>query len=330
MLNDNGVVNYYSGPGTFGVDVLNGDTYSFIQKSAGKPFAIEIATFAPHEPYTPAPRNANDFPGLKAPRGPSFNTNNVNPPRWLGQRAALNQTAVAQLDKDFRRREQAMESVDKLLADTESTLAAKHLTNSTYIVFSSDNGLHLGQHRLEAGKQTAFDTDVRVPLIVAGPGVPHGKIVNQVAQNIDLFPTFLQLAGIKTPPSDGHSLVSLLHPSGKSQPWRTVALIEHHGDNLDPADPDYQVKADNPPSYEAIRISAPALPGFRGPVEAVYIEYTDKADGIEYYDIAKDPSEIDNVAGALTAAQRLELHKVLVGLQNCHTSSRCWAAASPP
>ena len=88
-LNDNGTVHYYSGPGKFGVDVLNGDTYSFIKHSDGKPFAIEVSTFAPHDPYTPAPRNAKDFPGLKAPREPSFNTNNVNPPAWLGSRPPI-------------------------------------------------------------------------------------------------------------------------------------------------------------------------------------------------------------------------------------------------
>ena len=328
-LNDNGTVNYYSGGGTFGVDVLNGDTSSFIKRSAKKPFAIEVSTFAPHSPYTPAPRNSKDFPGLKAPRQPSFNANNVNPPPWLGSRPPMTTSEIAVLDKDFRRRAQAVESVDKLVADTEATLAAEHLSNDTYIVFSSDNGLHLGQHRLEAGKQTAFDSDIRVPLIVAGPGVPRGRVVKQVTQNVDLFPTFLQLAGIKAQPTDGHSLVPLLHPDASPPAWRTAALIEHHGNNLNPSDPDYQVKADNPPTYNAIRISAPHLPGFTGPVEAVYIEYDDATHDLEFYNIAKDPYEIDNTANALTTAQRTELHQILVNLMNCHTSSSCWAAASP-
>ena len=80
-------------------------------------------------------------------------------------------------------------------------------------MFSSDNGYHLGQHRLARGKQTAFDTDIRVPLIVAGPGVPQGRVVSQVAQNVDLYPTFVQLAGA-TPdaPVDGHSLGAAAAP----------------------------------------------------------------------------------------------------------------------
>ena len=56
-------------------------------------------------------------------------------------------------------------------------LAADGVARDTYIVFSSDNGLHMGEHRLRPGKLTAFDTDINVPLIVTGPGVPAGRTV---------------------------------------------------------------------------------------------------------------------------------------------------------
>ena len=92
-------------------------------------------------------------------------------------------------------RAQAVEAVDQLLAKVEAELAARGLARNTYIVFSSDNGYHMGQHRLLPGKETAFDTDIRVPLIIAGPGVPQGRIVSKVVQNIDLYPTFVQLSG---------------------------------------------------------------------------------------------------------------------------------------
>ena len=116
----------------------------------------------------------------------------MNPPAWLGRRRPLGPKQVTNIDRIYRKRAQAVEAVDKLVADTEATLAAARLTDHTYIVFSSDNGYHLGQHRLARGKQTAFDTDIRVPLIVAGPGVPHGRVVSQVAQNVDLYPTFVR------------------------------------------------------------------------------------------------------------------------------------------
>jgi N-acetylglucosamine-6-sulfatase len=326
-LNDNGTYDYYTGQNKYGVDVINADAQSFIKQNASKPFMVEAATFAPHAPYTPAPRNANDFPGLTEPRDPSFNAQNINPPAWLGQRRELGTKQVTNIDNIFRKRAQAVESVDKLLADVESTLAAEHLTQSTYIVFSSDNGYHLGQHRLDRGKQTAFDTDIHVPLIVAGPGVPSNRVVSQVVQNVDLYPTFVQLAG-RTPPAsvEGRSLVPLLHPTGGSPDWRTVALVEHHGGNTDPSDPDFEGGGSDPTTYEAIRISAQHLAGFSGPVDGVYVEYQDKQDELEYYDITHDPYELDNIADRLTSAQKTELHKVLTGLRDCHSGSACWTA----
>jgi N-acetylglucosamine-6-sulfatase len=340
-LNDNGRVNHYGGavggcgvtgkPDNYGVDVLGADSRSFINRSKRKPFAIEVATFAPHAPYIPAPRNACDFPGLTEPRDPSFDANNVKAPAWLGQRKPLTPAQIARIDQSFRMRAQSVEPVDKLLADVEATLAADRIADNTYIVFSSDNGYHMGQHRLLRGKQTAFDTDIRVPLIVAGPGVPHGKVVQQVAQNIDLYPTFVQLAGgVARRPIDGHSLLALLHPSKVRPAWRTVALVEHHG-KTNPSDPDFEdgKRGGNPTTYEAIRISSKHLPRFKGPVEAVYVEYRDAARETEYYDIRKDPFERDNIAATLTAAQRAELHKVLTRLENCHNAAVCWSAALP-
>jgi N-acetylglucosamine-6-sulfatase len=329
-LNDNGKYHFYRGPTKYGVDVLNAYARSFIKRVAQKPFIVEVSTFAPHSPYTPAPRNANDFPNLTAPRDPSFDTGNLHPPSWLAHRKPLTPKQIGSVDRAYRQRARSVEAVDKLLADVEATLAAEHLTNKTYIVFSSDNGYHLGQHRLTGGKQTAFDTDIRVPLIVAGPNVPKGRVVSQVAQNIDLYPTFLQLAGLApTGPVDGHSLVSLLHPSKRAPAWRTVALVEHHGNNHNPADPDFELGGSNPTSYTAIRISAKHLPGFNGPVDSLYVEYKDRRHETEYYNLAKDPFERNNIASTLTVAQRVELQKTVAALERCHTASTCWAAGLP-
>lgn len=342
QLNDNGSFDQYGGPtgrcgatgkpDNYGVDVLNADARTFIDRVKRRPFAIEVAPFAPHAPYVPAERNACDFPGLKAPRDPSFNTANVNPPAWLAKRTPLGPKQIAGLDNAFRMRAQATEAIDKLVGDVEARLAADHLARNTYIVFSSDNGYHLGQHMLTRGKKTAFDSDIRVPLIVAGPGVPAGKTVAQVTQNVDLYPTFVQLAGGTPSPSvDGHSLVPLLYPSNALLPWRTVALVEHQHTSVNPNDPDSEggKLAGDPTTYTAIRISAEHLTAFKGPVNAVYVEYKDAAHEREYYDIARDPFERDNTAGTLSRAQVAELHKILVRLERCHGTSACWTAGLP-
>ena len=61
----------------------------------------------------------------------------------------------------------------------------------------------------------------------------------------------------------------------------------------------------------------------------MYVEYKNAAQEREYYDLRKDPYEIDNIAGDLTVAQRDELHRILVGLAGCHNDTTCWNAARP-
>ncbi len=127
-----------------------------------------------------------------------------------------------------------------MIGQLENELRAKGLDRNTYFVFSSDNGFHMGEYTLTSGKQTAFETDIRVPLIVSGPGVPAGRDVSQLTSSIDLAPTFETLAGLPVPASvDGHSLAGLWHgqdPVG----WPLAVLIEHHGPDFSPDDPDRQ------------------------------------------------------------------------------------------
>ena len=334
-LNENGtVVHYGAGPppaanaANYLTDVLAARATAFIDRaaSAHRPFVMEVATFAPHSPFTPAPRNASDFPGLGAPRDPSFNTNNVNPPDWLGTRKNLTRRQVAKIDEEFRMRAQAVEAVDQLLGKVDAELAARGLARNTYIVFSSDNGYHMGQHRLLPGKETAFDTDIRVPLIIAGPGVPQGRIVSNVVQNTDLYPTFVQLSGrTPSPAIDGQSLMPLLHPRRGGSPlkWPTVALIEHHGPS-DVSDPDFEngEQGGNPASYDAIRLSN------RQFGNVVYVEYK-RTGKREYYNIDKDPFERNNTYKRLSTSRRSQLHSILLGLENCHGATACRAAADP-
>jgi N-acetylglucosamine-6-sulfatase len=69
------------------------------------------------------------------------------------------------------------------------------LDQNTYIVFSGDNGYHMGEYSLRPGKMTPFDTDIEVPLVIIGPDVKAGTTVSAIAENIDLCPTFAELGG---------------------------------------------------------------------------------------------------------------------------------------
>jgi arylsulfatase A-like enzyme len=318
-LNENGrLVHYGTQPQDYLTDVAAAKGSAFIDQaaSAGKPFALEIATFAPHAPFTPAPRDANDFPGLKAPRGPAFNRIPKHAPPWLAVRKRLGRKAIRNIDLRFRLRAQAVQAVDDLIGRIEFTLAARGLLDNTYIVFSSDNGFHMGEYRLKQGKQTAFETDIRVPLIVAGPGVPDGRTVRALAQNVDLRATFSRLGGAKVPSwTDGRSLVPWLHGHSVKR-WRKAVLVEHHGSSKKKGqDPDAQgVLSGRPPSYEAIRLS-----------NSIYVEY--KKGYHEYYNLARDPNELDNAYGRLSRAKKRRLHRMLKRLERCRGVTRCARAA---
>ncbi len=314
QLNENGqLVSYGSQPRDYLTDVMAGKGAAFIKSAAqaGNPFMLEIATFAPHAPSTPAPRDAQDFPGLKVPRTPAFNTANTNPPAWLAGRPPLNQTEISNLNQRFRKRAQSVEAVDDMIARLRATLRQNGVADNTYLVFSSDNGYHMGDHRLMQGKMTAFDTDIGVPLIVVGPDVPAGKTVDRITENVDLRSTFSQLAGASVPNDvDGHSLVPLLRGASGTN-WRTAALVEHHGPDTAKSDPDYQAaKSGNPTTYEAIRKQ-----------NEVYVEYTNG--DREYYNIMKDPYELHNTYQRLNAVKKARLHQTLSKLETCSGQS-CW------
>jgi N-acetylglucosamine-6-sulfatase len=336
---DGSLVRYGQNPSDYLTDVASAQAVQFIKQSGHTPFMLEVATFAPHRPATPAPRDANGFLGLRAPQTPAFGVApDTSAPPWLKDIPDLSDRDIARIDQEFRRRAQAVQAVDKMIGDLLAALAQTGEANNTIFIFSSDNGYHMGDHRLLPGKQTAFDTDIHVPLIVTGPGIRPGGTVDEITQNIDLCPTFEDIAGV-TPPRnvDGSSLLPLLY--GQSVPeWRTVALVEHHGPMIrtdeDPDAMDFQadIFADrggarhrrpgaygdgrrhgNPPSYEAVRSA-----------RWVYVEYQDGVK--EFHDLTADPYELRNSFSALAEIQKSALHALVSAIQNCHDAGSCRAA----
>jgi arylsulfatase A-like enzyme len=297
-------------------DVLTATAVNFIkQQAADTPFMIEIATFAPHAPYTPAPRDADAFPGLRAPRTPAFNAApDPAAPKWLMAHPPLSETDMAMIDNDFRKRAQSVLAVDAMIGELQQAAAAIGAADNTYFVFSSDNGYHMGEHRLLPGKMTAYDTDIHVPLIVTGPGVPAGRTVEEIVQNIDLCPTFTELGFTSAAGNvDGRSLAPLLHGE-KVEGWRTVALVEHRGPLRNLTDPDMPgLRSGNPTTYEAIRMA-----------NAVYVEYASGEK--EYHDLTTDPDELRNTYAALPDDRKAALHATLDAVQNCHDAASCRAA----
>jgi arylsulfatase A-like enzyme len=304
-------------PRDYLTDVLGRKAARFIHASRrlGKPFVLEVATFAPHKPLVPAPRDRDSFPTVRDPRTPAFDTSPTHAPSWL-IRKRLSRRDIRELDSTFRLRVEEVQAVDRMIGTIEHALAVAGELRNTYIVFSSDNGYHLGEYRLLAGKQTAYDTDIKVPLVVAGPGVPAARTVRTIVSSIDLAPTFLAITGTRPRVGmDGVSVLPLLHGQPAPRGWQQAVLIEHHGPVLNPHDPDVQpFRAGIPPSYEAMRTR-----------RFLYVEYA--YGGREYYDLRNDPYELHNLAGSLSRHRRLQLHAQLRRLELCSGTVACQRAA---
>ena len=118
-------------------------------------------------------------PTTPLPKSPNFDEADVSDkPEWVQSYPRLSPAEIDDLQTLYRERLRSMLSVEDLLEQTISTLQETGELDNTYIFFTSDNGFHLGQHRLGCarGKKTPYEEDIGVPLMVRGPGVPAGEV----------------------------------------------------------------------------------------------------------------------------------------------------------
>lgn len=311
-LNHNGTV---ISPKPHMTDALSALGQDFIKASAASPFFLELATFSPHAPYTPPARYADAFPGLTYPQSPAYGARPDDAaPAWLNAIPAIDTHYGARIDEIYRMRVQSIKGIDDMIGAVRKTLEDQGLTGNTYVIFTSDNGYHMGEYSLRAGKMTPFDTDIHVPMVVVGPKVPAGRTVEDIVMNIDLDPTFVALAGLPASATvDGQSLVALLQ--GGAGPGRAIAVVEHKNSKPSANDPDVtDAKAGDPPTYVALRMK-----------DALYVEYADTKE-VSYYDLTKDPYELHNIAASLPAAKLKALHDALLANHSCAGASQCAAA----
>lgn len=305
VLNDNGSLRRYrSGPSDFMNDVLTANATQWLGTTQ-EPFFLEFASYSPHIPAPVAERNRGSHAGSLAPRPPSFNAVGQNEPAWLAKVPAIAPGSMARLDSLWTRRAESAESIaDSYDAIVAQLRATGHL-DDTLIIVTSDNGYHVGTHRLPTGKQTAYREDSVVPAVLIGPGIEKGATINRMTSTIDLGPTIAELMGAPVPAyTDGRSLVPLLEEP-TTAPWRTGVLIESLSKAL-PGDPDFT--AFDAPIFHALRTQ-----------QWLYVEY-DGGD-VALYDLVTDPYEVDNVAPTTSATTLALLRSQLAALERCAGAS---------
>lgn len=106
----------------------------------------------------------------------------------------LDDEQVEDIDEHYRNRLRYLQAVDEAVASIVSLLKAVNQLDRTYIFFTSDNGFYLGNLRMPCGKNTPYMENIHVPLIMRGPGIPQGKVIEGLADNVDLAPTWAELA----------------------------------------------------------------------------------------------------------------------------------------
>ena len=274
-VNDDGQVFQVQGHDT---DLFANEAEDFIDRASAnpEPFFLSVWTRAPHQPAVPAPRYADRFNDTALPHPPSFNEADVSDkPRFIRDLPRLSDKKISRMRNLHQKRLASMLSVEDLLRNVIAKLRETGELDNTYVFFTSDNGYHLGQHRMKQGKRTAYEEDIKVPLMVRGPGVPAGRVLEHQVLNNDLAPTFAQLAGVTPPPFvDGKSMVPLLDSSPPTvSGWRTGILTENWR-----TEGEGDIKA---PTYKAIRTKS-----------FLWVRYANGER--ELYDLRQDPYQLNS------------------------------------
>jgi arylsulfatase A-like enzyme len=327
FLNVNGTTTFF-GPGeeNYQTDVLTGYALDFIKRRASsqQPFFLDLSYLASHfefrpgtdpaeagnleggvdneptlgVPPVPAARHKDLFKGFKVPRVPSYNEPDVSDkPSTVSNQPLLTQGQIDYIDHWYARRLESLQAADEGLAKIVALLKSTGEWQNTYVIFTSDNGYQMGEHRIWLNKVDHYEPSTRLPLVILGPKVKRGAKVRDWTSNVDIHATILKLAGASRPgatfPLDGIPLKRYLqHPRRK-----VGRVVVHEAYNTFGAEAD--------PTWQGIRVG-----------RWKWIEY--RSGERELYDVINDPYELDNrAADPSLAGLRTRLHQIFEAAADC-------------
>ena len=286
--------------GSYITDLLTDYALEWLNKTnKSKPFFLYLSHKGVHAEFYPAKRHEGkytDVPvvcppsmyltatdssktyGIPTPPGSQVNTRDL--PNWVrAQRYSWHGVdymyhGTIKFDDFYRRYLETLQAVDESIERINNWVVSHGLKDNTMIVYMGDNGFSFGEHGL-IDKRHAYEESMRVPLLVWAPGmVKPNSVMEQIIMNVDLAPTFLDLAGIAKPKQmQGFSFAEIL--GGKSVTWqRDKVFYEYYWEAAFP----------QTPTTFAIRTE-----------RYKYIYYNGIWDINELYDLQADPYEMNNL-----------------------------------
>ena len=337
--------------------VVGNVSNAWIKKVAkgDKPFFAYIAPKACHEPFLPAPWYADywepEWPKTE-PRPVSWNCSfesRKDHHYTIRTEPMISEGAAEKITSVFQDRWRTLKSVDDVIRSTMTLVEEEGLMDNTYFFFSSDHGFQLGEFNLPFDKRHVYEFDIRIHLLVRGPGIEQGSTFDAFGTQVDLAPTWLAMAGLEKPASyDGKSVLpfliktdaamarappsvqrSLQARGGATEAsraaqagWRDSVFIEYYyNDKNTKCIPNCYNIEDPSNNYIGVRHREGSEFG-----ETMYAEFEwsaagetvfDNVDFHEYYDVAKDPWEMDNLYNHTDKATLDRLHNKLRSWYHC-------------
>jgi N-acetylglucosamine-6-sulfatase len=326
LFTDGGKVKGGAGPADYYTDELNRRALELVDEHARqpRPLFLVLNHLAPHRgegatgrcrgTVAPAPGDQGRFEREPLPRPPSFNETDRSDKTAFRSDRRLGRAAVAKAHDRHRCRLESLGAVDRGVADLSRAFERQGELGNTVFVFTSDNGLLLGEHAL-TGKGIPYEEGLRVPLAMRVPDRlldrPSAPRVDELTTNIDLTATLLDLADARPcyrPGScrtlDGRSLVPLIE--GRSADWPAGRAIPIEGG-----------EDGGPCGYRGLRLEREVL------LQKVSAEEEGACapQGLpEFYDLGADPFQLDNLAATEPPRSRARIESLqgrLARLERC-------------
>ncbi|EFN84648.1 N-acetylglucosamine-6-sulfatase [Harpegnathos saltator] len=328
---------YGNGSSDYLTDVISNLAVDFINKHTDntQPFLMVLAPPAPHAPFTPADRHNHKYNGTKAKRTPNFNVPVHENKHWLVRNGPtpLPDDVLPRLDDIYSRRWETLLAVDELVETVHESLKRRNLLHDTYFIYTSDNGYHIGQFSMPMDKRQLYETDIRVPLMISGPGIAPATISAPVS-SVDIFATLLDIGGVEYP-SDGRTLFK----KKDNLPVDRTLLIEYRGERSKhrsssgcPSDRDLNVtlcmKEMMCKCQDAANNTFSCIRRVSSNFNNIFCVFEDDQEFVEAYDLNVDEYQMTNIGYTMKKGLRHRFRNRLKRMTACRDAD-CILAMPP-